>query len=477
MIGEIGEVVFAVQIGAAQIDPEAAGDAAVLAARAAIGTRRTDFLGGRDAAHLHVRIDQRVEGARHLRLDPLDPLGDEIHDLGAARVALGEFVARVGSQRLHAFAHRTAGIADAAQDRVHARMQRFKFLEALPVNLIGGQARGRARTQRPGIEFLAMRARGHARRIAGDRAFGAQFLELAGQRFGDRSAFQCQRAIGVALGHARGLQLGAQIAGEQFALARAGDGLFHLAQRLVEQEGWRHHAHAARLADPRQFAFERGGHRFQAFDIGVGIVAMLNLVVRLHEARQRQIFADVLDHHIGRGAPIADRRIAIGQRKAVEREFIGAFDDIEAGHRRAVETIARLRAHPVEILPERRGISGLARGRLVFELAAQAVVAAGIHPQRGRPFGFVREQIVADHFEQALRTDRLRAGDRRGPRGGGASREGEGGGRAKAGKGLAAGDGGAGLGHARGCASRVQACQINRGIRAGPCRHWRPTRS
>ena len=322
-----------------------------------------------------------------------------------------------------------------------------------------------------------MWARGNARRIAGDRAFGAQLLELAGQRFGDRSAFQCQRAIGVAFGHACGLQLGAQVLGKQFALARAGDGLIHLAQRLVEQEGRRDHAHPARLADPRQFALERGGHRFHAFDIGVGIVAMLNLVVRLHEARQRQIFADVLDHDIGRGAPISDRRIAIGQRKAVEREFIGAFDDIKAGHRRAVEAVARLRADAVEILPERRGISGLACGRLVFELAAQAVVAARVDPQRSRPFGFVREQIVTDHFEQALRTDRLRAGDGFGPRGGGASRQGKGGGRAKAGKGLAAGDGGGGLDHARGCASRVQACQINRGIRAGPCRHWRPVRS
>ena len=204
---------------------------------------------------------------------------------------------------------------------------------------------------------------------------------------------------------------------------------------------------------------------------------MLDLVVRLHEARQHQIFADVLDHHIGRGAPISDRRIAIGQGKAVEREFIGTLNDIEAGHRRAVETIARLRADAVEILPERRGISGLACGRLVFELAAQTVVAARVDPQRSRPFGFVREQIVTDHFEQALCTDRLRAGDGFWPRGGGASREGKGGGRAKAGKGLAAGDGGGGLSHARGCASRVQACQINRGIRAGPCRHWRPTRS
>ena len=356
-------------------------------------------------------------------------------------------------------------------------MQRFEFLEALLVNLVGGQPRGRARTQRPGIEFLAVWARGHARRIAGDRAFGAQFLELAGQRFGDRSAFQCQRAIGVALGHARGPQLAAQIVGKQFALARAGDGLFHLAQRLVEQEGRRDHAHPARLADPCQFAIERGGHRFHAFDIGVGIVAMLDLVVRLHETRQGEIFADVLDHDIGRSAPIADRRIAIGQGKAVEREFISALDDIEAGHRRAVEAVARLRADAVEILPERRGIGDLARGRLVFELAAQIIIAAGIHPQRGRPFGFVREQIVTDHFEQALRTDRLRAGDGFGPRSGGASRQGKGGGCAKAGKGLATGDGGGGLGHARGCASRVQACQINRGIRAGPCRHWRPVRS
>ena len=342
-------------------------------------------------------------------------------------------------------------------------MQRFEFLEALTVNLVGGQARGRARTQRPAIEFLAMRARGHARRIAGDGAFGAQFLELAGQRFGDRSAFQCQRAIGVALGHSHGAQLGAQVVGEQLALARAGDGLFHLAQRLVEQEGGGHDAHAAGLADPRPFAIEGGGHRLHPLDIGVGIVAVLDLVVRLHEPRQREIFADVLDHDIGRGAPIADGRVAIGQGKAVEREVVGAFDHVEAGQRLAVEPLARESAHALEILPQRRRICVLPCRRLVLQPGAQIGMTAGVDAKRGGAFGFVFEQIVADHFEQALCADRARLRYGFGARACGASGERERGRGAEPGKGLATGEGDAGLGHARGCAMRAQACQIPRG--------------
>ena len=213
---------------------------------------------------------------------------------------------------------------------------RGEFVQPLLVPLVGRQPRGGARTQGPGVKFVAARTRRDTGVVGGDGAFGAQFLELPRQRFGNRSGFEDRRAIGVAFGHARGLQLAAQIGGEQFALARAGDGLLHLPDRLVEQEGRRHHAHGARRADARQFAVEGGGHLLHPFDIGVGIVAVLDLVVRLHEARQRQIFADVLDHDIGRGAPVADGRIAIGQGKAVEREIIGAFDHVEAGQGFAV---------------------------------------------------------------------------------------------------------------------------------------------
>ena len=464
MIGEIGEVVFAVQVGGAQIDPEPAGNAAVLAARAAIGARRADFLGGRDTAHLHVGIDQRVEGARHLRLDPLDPLGDEIHDLGAARIALGEFVARVLRQRLHALSHRSAGVADAAQDRVHARMQRIEFVEPLPVDFVGGEPRGGARAQGPAVELVAARTCRYPRSVAGHRAFGAQFLELPRQRLGNRTRFEYRRAIGMAFGHAHRLQLAAQIGGEQLALARACDRLLHLPDRLVEQEGRRHHAHAAGLADPRQFAIEGGGHCLHPLDIGIGIVAVLDLVVRLHEPRQREIFADVLDHDIGRGAPIADGRVAIGQGEAVEREVVGAFDHVEAGQRLAVEPLARESAHALQILPQRRRICVLSCRRLVLQPGAQIGMTAGVDAQRGGAFGFVFEQIVADHFEQALCADRARLRYGFGARACGASGERERGRGAEPGKGLATGEGDAGLGHVRGCAMRAQACQIPRGF-------------
>ena len=207
-----------------------------------------------------------------------------------------------------------------------------------------------------------MRACGNAGIVGRDRAFGAQFVELARQRFGNRAGFEDRGAVGVALGHAPGIQFGAQIGGEELALARAGDGLLHLPDRLVEQEGRRHYAHAPCLADARQLAIEHGGHLLHPLDIGIGIVAVLDLVVRLHEARQREIFADVLDHHIGRGAPVADRRIAIGQGKSVECEIVGALDHVEAGQGVAVESLARVGAHAFEVAAQRRGISLLSSG-------------------------------------------------------------------------------------------------------------------
>ena len=64
------------------------------------------------------------------------------------------------------------------------------------------------------------------------------------------------------------------------------------------------------------------------------------------------------------------------------------------------------------VLPQGCGIGSLAGGRLVFEPAAQIGVAARVDAQRGRPLGFVFEQVVPHDFEQALRPDdaRLRNG-------------------------------------------------------------------
>src|SRR3546814_14357451 len=67
---QIGDIVSAVEIGGAQVDPHPARNLAVLAARAAIGTRRARFLRQGQASHLKNGIDQRVERAGHLRRAP-----------------------------------------------------------------------------------------------------------------------------------------------------------------------------------------------------------------------------------------------------------------------------------------------------------------------------------------------------------------------------------------------------------------------
>ncbi len=97
VIGKVGKVVLAVQVRGAKVDPHARGDRPVLATRAAIGTGCAGFFGERQAAYLDIGFDQLVEGTRHLRGNPVDPVMDEIHDLLATRIALGKLVALVGA--------------------------------------------------------------------------------------------------------------------------------------------------------------------------------------------------------------------------------------------------------------------------------------------------------------------------------------------------------------------------------------------
>ena len=147
--GEVGKVVLPVEVGGPEVDPELAGDAAVDRAGAAIGTGRAGLFLGGQAADLEVALDQRIEGARQLGADLAQPFLDIGHDLGAALVALGELVARVLRQRLHAFADRALGVADLLQDRVHAAVQGLQFIEAHLMDLLRRHARGGGGAQRP----------------------------------------------------------------------------------------------------------------------------------------------------------------------------------------------------------------------------------------------------------------------------------------------------------------------------------------
>ena len=125
---------------------------------AAIGAGRAGLLLGRQPLHFHVRIDDGVEGARHLRRDPVQAILDERHDLGAALVALRELVARVLGQRLHPVADRTLRVADLFQNRVHLPVQPLQLVLAHLVDLVRRHPRRRRCLERPAVELLAMRA-------------------------------------------------------------------------------------------------------------------------------------------------------------------------------------------------------------------------------------------------------------------------------------------------------------------------------
>ena len=95
--------------------------------------------------------------------DPVEALVDERHDLGAARVALGELVLRILRQRLHPFAHAALRVADRLQDRVHLGLQALQLALAQLVDLVRRHGRGRRRLERPAVELLAVRPRRDAR--------------------------------------------------------------------------------------------------------------------------------------------------------------------------------------------------------------------------------------------------------------------------------------------------------------------------
>jgi hypothetical protein len=89
----------------------------------------------------------------------------------------------------------------------------------------------------------------------------------------------------------------------------------------------RHEPLAARRLDAAQLAIELLRIRLQSRQIGVGISGVLNRMIAVEKARNIQVGADVLDHHVRRIAPAADRDVSVRQRKAVRRGLIGAAHD------------------------------------------------------------------------------------------------------------------------------------------------------
>ena len=161
-----------------------------------------------------------------------------------------------------------------------------------------------------------------------------------------------------------------------------------------------------------------------------------------HEAGQVEIAADVLDHHIGCGAPAADRDIAVRQGETRQRRLVSALHDFEIGDVFCVEPFARPVLDDLQIGFELRRIGCLPLWRLILQLAAQAGMIAGVDAEPGGPLRLVLEQIVCDFFQHELGAARLgrRCNTAVAKRDGRAPAKGDSGGDAKAGDGLAAGD-------------------------------------
>ena len=170
---EVGQAVLAVQLRRPQVDPVAPGDLAVDGTGAAVRAGRAGLFLRRQALHFHVRVHDGVERARHLRLDPVEPLVDERHDLGAARIAVREHVSRILRERLHPLADAALRVPDLLQDAVHLRVQRGQLALAHLVHLVRRHRRRRRGLERPAVEVLAVRTRRDAGVARGDGALRA----------------------------------------------------------------------------------------------------------------------------------------------------------------------------------------------------------------------------------------------------------------------------------------------------------------
>ena len=306
--------------------------------------------------------------------------------------------ALVLAQLLHPTADRAVAIAEIAQDRVHPGVNLVELGQSDGVDFVGRKMRGGARAQGPGVILVAARLAPHPGVLVGERALGLELGELALERGHDRTA---DDRLGARLPVTRDC---AGPAGQPLdvcpATARVGDRRGHRGNRLVEQEPGRDEPFAARLTNTAKFAFEDGGDLFEPRQVGFSISPIAHRVLGTHEARKVEIGADVLDHHVRRVAPTADRDIPIRQREPVERGGVGALHDFEAGAGRGIERRGIDRARPTEIASQDRRERRLARRRAIGQPAPQGGMLTGVDAERRRLFGVVGQQVPRDVVKQ-----------------------------------------------------------------------------
>ena len=254
----------------------------------------------------------------------------------APLVAFRELVAAILGECLHALPHGAGGEAEAFHDRVHLGMQRLELLLAHGVHFIRRHARRRRGLQRPAVELVAVRARPHAGIVLRDFPLRFELGDLPIERRRDLLRRDRPRALRPVTGNrlrAPRDRLDEHAAGACVLRRQA-----HLLQRLVDQECRRHESLAARGFNAAALTIELLRERLHASQIRLGIGGVLDRMIAVEEARDVEIGADVLDHHIRRVAPAADGDVAVWQRKAVGRDLIGAAHDLDAGASRMRES-------------------------------------------------------------------------------------------------------------------------------------------
>ena len=207
-------------------------------------------------------------------------------------------------------------------------------------------------------------------------ALRLQFGELPFQRGGD----SCLAIVLARSAQFPGMFLRATLDrlddGPAFAGALHREG--ELPHRLVEEEGRRHQSELACGPYASEFAVELPGIRLQSRQVRLGVRRALDAVVAVEEPRDVEIRTDVLDHDVGRVAPVAHRDVAVRQCEARERRGIRTPHDVQAGARRmrqaagiegvdAGQVGANLRRDPLlaglgsigELRPERRARAGI----------------------------------------------------------------------------------------------------------------------
>ena len=83
----------------------------------------------------------------------------------------------------------------------------------------------------------------------------------------------------------------------------------------------RHQSRCMRRLHATEFTVELRGKRLQPREVRLGVVAAGDQVIAVQETGDVEVRPDVLDHHVRRVAPAADRDVALNSDLALVENF------------------------------------------------------------------------------------------------------------------------------------------------------------